>query len=416
MSKVDTQEPQQSNSRIRLFLVAISAFIIMLLMHGTRVSFGIFFKPLLTEFGWTRAMTSGAFSVAWIVSGISSVVMGGLNDKIGPRVIVTVCGLSFGLGYLLMSQANNVWQLYLFYGVLTGIGSSGVVVALISNIVKWFTKRRNLVVSVVSSGGEIGALFIPLAAIRLIDAYDWRISYVIIGSFVLVIVVLLAQFLKRPPAQMKQQSYTDDKQNIYNRDKELHLKEAVHTRQFWLLFSMQFLNGFFISTITVHIVPHATDVGISALTAANILAIMGGIGIIGRLATGIGGDRLGSRRIFITSFLIMAASYFLMSSGEEIWMFYLFAVVFGLARHAGLLMAPLIAELFGLKGHGLIFGVINLSSSFGAATGSLLAGYLFDITGSYMLAFMLCGILGIIAALLASLLRQKRLEKHNESQ
>jgi len=409
------QELQQSNSNNQRFnygyIVAISAFITYLLMHGTRLSFGIFFKPLLTEFGWTRAMTSGAFSISWIVQGISSVVMGGLNDKIGPRVVVTLCGLLFGLGYLLMSQIDSVWQLYIFYGLLTGIGASGVAVSLTSTIVKWFTKRRNLVVSVVSSGGEIGALILPLVAIRLIAAYDWRMSYAIMGSFVLVIVIIAAQFLKRAPVQTRQVSYTEDRQSRYLSGEELNLKDAVHTRQFWLASALQILNGFFISIITVHVVPHATDVGISALSAANILAIIGGIGIIGRIATGFAGDRLGISRTFIICFLVIAASYYWMSTIEEIWMFYLFAVVFGLARHAGLLTAPLIAELFGLKAHGLIFGVINLSFGLGSATGSLLAGYLFDITGTYMVAFLLCGTLSIVAAILASLIRPTRLEK-----
>jgi len=385
----------------------------MFLTHGTRLSFGIFFKPLLTEFGWTRAMTSGAFSICWIVQGISSVVMGGLNDKIGPRVVVTLCGLSFGLGYLLMSQVNSVWQLYLFYGLLTGIGASGVAVSLISTIVKWVAKRRNLIVSIVSSGGEIGAFVIPLVAIRLIAAYDWRMSYAIIGSSVLVIVVLLSQFLKRPDVQMKQESYTEDNKNIDLSDEGLNLKEAVRSGRFWLLFTLQFLNGFFISTITVHVVPHATDVGISALSAANVLAIMGGIGVIGKVATGFASDRLGIRRIFIIIFLVMASSYFWISAVEILWMFYLFAVVFGLARHAGFLSASLVAELFGLKAHGLIYGVINFSSSLGAAIGPFLAGYIFDITDSYMLAFLSCGTLGIVAAILASFLRTTRSEKRS---
>jgi len=415
MSIIDTQELQQSNNGNQRFyygyIVAISAFITVLLMHGARFSFGIFFKPLLNEFGWTRAMTSGAFSISWIVQAISSVFIGGLNDKIGPRVVVTLCGLSFGLGYLLMSQVDSIWQLYLFYGLLTGIGASGIVVSLVSTIIKWFTKRKNLVISIVTVSGEIGTFIFPLVAIRLISAYDWRTSYIIIGSIVLVIMVLLSQFLKRGPVQMKQVSYTEDRQSIHLNGEELYLKEAVYTKQFWLAFALQFLNAFLVITVMVHAVPHATDVGISAISAANILSIMGGIGIIGRVATGIAGDRLGIRRTYIISFLVMAASYFWISTVEVLWMFYLFAIAVGIARHSGLLAAPLVAELFGLKAHGLIYGVMNFATGVGAATGSFLAGYIFDITGSYMMAFLICGILGITAAILASFLQPTRLEK-----
>jgi len=412
---VDSQELQQSNNGNQRFyygyIVAAVSFICSILNAGMSVSFGVFFKPLLNEFGWTRAMTSGAFSIYWTVQAISSVIMGGLNDKIGPRIVISISGLLFGLGFLLMSQVNNVWQLYLFYGLIAGIGTSGLAVALKSTIVKWFAKRMNLVISIMGACGSLGALVFPLVATRLIAAYDWRMSYVIIGIFVLVIVVLLAQFLKREPVQIRQVSDTEDRQNIYLSGEGFNLEEAVHTRQFWFAFTIHFLQGFLMATIMVHIVPHANDLGISALNAANILAIMGGIGMIGSIATGIAGDKFGIKRTFIILFIMMASSYFWVLNINEIWMFYLYAVVFGFARNAGILGSPLIARLFGFKAHGMIYGVMNLAFSIGAATGPLLAGYIFDITDSYMMAFLICGILSITAAVLASLLRPTRLEK-----
>jgi len=409
------QNIQQSNSGNQRFyygyIIAAVAFICGFLNAGMVFSFGVFFKPLLNEFGWTRAMTSGAFTLFWIVVAVSSVVMGGLNDKIGPRKVISFSGLSFGLGYLLMPQVNNVWQLYLFYGLLCGIGASGLAVALKSTVVKWFPKRMNFISGIMATGGGLGTLVLPLVASRLIAAYDWRTSYFIMGCFITVIVVLLAQFLKREPVQMGQVSYTEDRQNIYHSGKELNLKEAVHTQRFWLAFILHCLIGLLLATITVHIVPHANDLGISALNAANILAIMGGISIISGIAIGTSGDKFGIRRTFIIIFFIMAASYFWISNINELWMFYLFAVVFGLTRNGGVLGAPLIAQLFGLKAHGMIFGVMNLAYSIGAATGPLLAGYIFDITGSYTIAFLLCGTLGVVAVIVASLLRPIRLEK-----
>jgi MFS family permease len=400
----ELQQPISNNQRFYYgYVIAGVAFICAILNAGMSVSFGVFFKPLLNDFGWTRAMTSGAFSVYWTVQAISSVVMGGLNDKIGPRLVISFSGLLFGAGYLLMSQVNSIWQLYLFYGLVAGIGTCGIAVALKSTIVRWFTK--NLVISIMGACGSLGALVFPLVATRLIAAYDWRTSFAMIGGFVLVIVVLLAQFLKRAPVQMRQVSYTGDSQNIYAGSEGLNLNEALHTRQFWLAFTIHFIQGFLMATIMVHIVPHANDLGISALNAANILAIIGGIGMIGSIATGIAGDKFGIKRTFIIIFIVMASAYFWISTVEELWMFYLFAVVFGLARHAGLLSASLVAELFGLKAHGLIFGVINLASSLGAALGPFLAGYIFDITDSYTFVFLSCGALGIVAAMISSFLR-----------
>jgi len=414
-SIVDNQSRQQSNSGNQRFyygyIIAAVSLICGFLNAGMIFSFGVFFKPLLNEFGWTRAMTSGAFTVFWIVTAVASVVMGGLNDKIGPRKVVTFCSLLMGLGYLLMSQVNNIWQLYLFYGLIAGIGAGGIAVAFKSTVVKWFPKRMNLISGIMATGGALGTLGLPLIASRLIDAYDWRMSYLIMGSFITVMVVPLAQFLKREPVQMGQVSYTEDRQNIYPSGEGFNLEEAVHTRQFWLAFILNGLQGLLLATIMVHIVPHANDLGISALNAANILGIMGGIGMISGIATGTSGDKLGIKRTFFILYIMMASSYFWVSNIHELWMFYLFGVVFGLARNGGVLGSPLIARLFGLKAHGLIFGVMNLAYSIGAATGPLLAGYIFDITDSYTLAFLICGMLGVVAVIAASLLRPTKLEK-----
>ena len=106
------------------YIVAAAAFLIMVVMWGTLYSFGIFFKPLLAELGWARAMTSGAYSLFMILHGLLYIPAGRLNDKFGPRVIMIVCGFFLGLGYLLMSQVNDIWHLYLFYGVIVGIGAA----------------------------------------------------------------------------------------------------------------------------------------------------------------------------------------------------------------------------------------------------------------------------------------------------
>ncbi len=133
------------------YIVAITAFFIMVLIWGTYYSFGIFFKPVSTEFGWTRAMTSGAFSLSMIMYGLLGIVMGGLNDRLGPRLVMTFCGFFLGLGYLLMSQTNTIWQLYLFYGGIIGIGMGGSWVPLTSTIARWFVKRRSMVTGIVAS-------------------------------------------------------------------------------------------------------------------------------------------------------------------------------------------------------------------------------------------------------------------------
>jgi len=388
--------------------VVVATFFIQVVAFGVYSAFGVFFKPVLAEFGWTRAMTSGAFSLSMIISGLLGIVMGGLTDRLGPRIVLTLCGSLLGLGYLLMSQIGAVWQLYLFYGVIIGIGMSGTVVPLLSTVAKWFLKRRSMITGIVLTSSGIGTLIAPPVVSRLISAYDWRVSYIILGSVVLVVVVLAAQFLKRDPVQMGQIPYGESvgrEQELKSETGGFSLKEAVYASQFWVVFAMFFCTAFCTFTVMVHIIPHTTDLGISATTAANILAAIGGVNIISRVVLGSAADRIGNRQVYIIGFILMSAAFFWLVPATQIWMLYLFAVIFGLAHGGtGTLSSPLVAGLFGLSSHGLIFGVLGLGITIGGAVGPFVAGYIFDVTGSYQLAFLVCAAIGTAGLILAVLL------------
>jgi MFS family permease len=405
------QVPQSPGARPRFFygyIVVGAALLILAIMWGAYNSFGIFFEPVLTNFGWTRAMISGALSLSWIVQGVLGIIMGRLTDRFGPRVALTICGFLVGLGYLLMSQIGTVWQLYLFYGVIIGSGMGGSWVPIVSTVARWFVKRRNLMTGIVLIGISIGTLIAPPVASRLISAYDWRMSYIIVGGIVLVVVVLAAQLLRRDPTQANQRPYGEsegEKQEVL----ETHpfsLREAVHTQQFWLTSGMFFCLGFCVYTIMAHIVLHAIGLGISSIRAADILAIIGGLSIASRIVLGSAADRFGNRWVFIIGFILIAAALFWLVPAQEAWGLYLFAAVFGFAFGGCVTSeSPLVAGLFGLSSHGLILGVINLLGfTFGAAVGPLIAGYIFDVTNSYQLAFIICAATGVAGLILTVLL------------
>ena len=126
------------------YVVVLASFFILLITWGTIYTFGVFLKPLLAEFGWTRAETSGAYSLYMVLHGVLYIVTGRLNDRFGPRMLMTACGLLLGLGYFLMAYISAIWHLYLFYGVIIGIAMSAGFVPLVSTIVRWFVKRRAL--------------------------------------------------------------------------------------------------------------------------------------------------------------------------------------------------------------------------------------------------------------------------------
>ena len=266
-----------------------------------------------------------------------------------------------------------------------------------------------MVTGIVVTGTGIGTLVGPPVANWLISTYGWRTSYIVLGGIVLVVVVLAAQLLKRDPTRMGQVPYGEKEggeQGLKSGAEGFSLKEAVYTRQFWLFFAMLFCFGLCVFAIMVHIVPHVTDLGIQAASAANILAAVGGLTIVGNVVLGSAGDRIGHRQVFIIGFILVSAALFWLVPATEVWMLYLFAVVFGFAQGGcATTESPLIAELFGLSSHGLIFGVIGIGFTLGAATGPLLTGYIFDVTGNYELAFLVCAAICIVGLVLTALLR-----------
>jgi MFS family permease len=391
------------------YIIVAAALLIVILDYGARLSFGVFFKPMLHEFDWTRSLTSGAFTLSMLFQGLGSMYLGRLNDKLGPRLVMTICGAFLGVGVLLMSQVGGAWQLYLFYGVLVGIGMGGAFVALLSTVARWFVKRRGMMTGIVIAGVGLGTLIIPPIASWLISIYNWRMSYVIVGSIVLVIGVLAAQLLRRDPTKMGLVPHGEqkvDEQRLGSGEQGFSLSEAIHTRQFWMIVIAYFCLGYCVFTINVHLVPTITDIGISATTAANVLAVSGALTAVGCMVLGSTIDRIGSRYVLLISFTMITASVLWLVGIKQVWMFYLYAVIYGLGSGGG---APaestLTAELFGMKSHGAIFGFVSFCFTIGGAVGPFLTGYLFDVTSNYQLAFLITAASGAVGIIFTAILR-----------
>lgn len=395
------------------YVVLGATFFVLMVSWGTFYSFGVFFTPVLTEFGWTRAATSGAYSLSLLLLGVMGMVMGRLNDRFGPRVIAMVCGLMVGLGFLLMSRVDAIWQLYLFYGVIIATGMSTTFVPLLSTVARWFVKKRSLMTGVAVSGVGMGTIVVPILARWLISSYGWRWSYTIMGIAVMISVILAAQLLRRDPGQVGLapdglRVIEDHSSDLESRG--ISVREAIRTRRFWIIAFVFFCSTFVTQTILMHIVPHAGGLGLSPISAAGILSIIGGLSIGGRIGLGTLADRIGNWLTFVFCFLIALGGFILLLAGErEIWALYMFAVVFGFTYGGFMaLPSPIVADLLGLKAHGALFGASNFLATVGGAVGTLIAGRIFDLNGTYRLAFLICACLCVAGLVLLSVMKARR--------
>ena len=393
------------------YVIVAAALCLSIMMWGARFSFSVFFAPVLDEFGWSRATTAGGFSLSWVFTGFLSILVGKLNDRLGPRMIMTVAGCLVGLGYLLMSTLSSVWQLYLFYGVIS-IGMSAVLVPTLSTVARWFVKMRALMTGIVLSSSGIALMVIVPVANRIILDYGWRTAYIIIGSVTIVIVVLSAQFLRRDPEQMGKAPYGSDGKGATlsgSGAQGLLFKEALHTRQVWLMCFIYFCSYFIYNVFVVHMVIYARGQGILQAEAVSIIVFLGVSGIAGRILWGVFADILGNRKTMALSAALMMLSLFWLQVAGDLWTLILIALAFGFS-HGGLatMESPMVANIFGMRSHGTILGLVFFADTVGGATGPFLAGYLFDVTRNYHVAFLLCAILGTANLAAVLLLRPLR--------
>lgn len=361
------------------------------------------------QLGLNAATTSAAYSISYFIEGVFSLISGGLADRFGPRKVISFSSLLVGLGYCLMPLVHSPWQLYLFYGVVVGVGMGAMFVPLVSMTARWFDARRNLMTGLVSSGAGAGMLIIPPWTARLIDYYGWRTSFVIMGALILAVILAAAQFLKRDPFEIGAAPYGETGKRPGGESisvREHSLKEALRATQFWIIFIMVFWFGVFSMSFNVHIVPNAIHSGMDPARAANIMATTGALLIIGRILSGTAADKTGNKPVFILCFILSAGAFFFVAFVQAHWAFFLLAACLGFSQGGvGTSQSPLIASLFGLQSHGLIYGCVGFGLTIGAAVGPFFTGLIFDLTGSYHLALLICAASSLAALIFASLIK-----------
>ncbi len=390
------------------YLIVLGACLTQFTIIGLLFSYGLFFKALETDFGWSRTLLSSCTSVAFMVMGVLAFFGGQLNDRYGPRLVLAVAGTLCGTGYALLSQVTQPWQLFAIFGLFIGVGMATHDVVTLSTIARQFRHRRGLMTGVVKVGTAVGQIAVPPIAALLIALYDWRLALMILGGAAVALLLAAASLMKSPAPSAASGGGVDAAGHSFH--------EARRTHSFWMICAIQFTVFSSLTTIPLHIVVHGMDLGMTPALAAILLSAMGAASVAGRLSVGTFVDRIGGRRALMFCFVPLIGSLlaFLLISAP--WLLFAAVAVYGFA-HGGFftVMSPTVAEYFGLRAHGAIFGLVLFFGTLGGSAGPLVAGRIFDVTGSYTLAFIALATMASLGLVLVMRLPQSDIGVQHQS-
>jgi MFS family permease len=391
-------------------IITLACFSIQAVGVGCYFSYGVFFNPLMEAFGWSRAAIAGASSVSFFVSGLFAILVGRLNDRFGPRLLMSIASVFMGLGFALIAPVSSLFQLYLVFGLIFGIGLSSVDIIALSTITRWFTVHRGKMTGLVKVGTGAGQFICPILASYLIVWTGFQNAFIIMGVCTFIILIVIAQLLYRDPDIYYGGAGTE-KDDIKN--SRIDYSAAIISPKLWLLCIANFFFVFCMLSVIIHIVPYGRDIGMAQHQAAGVLGAIGAVSMAGRFACGLIIDRIGTKPIITACSILLLIALLWLLQADALWELYAFTLVYGIA-HGGYFTAisPIVAELFGIRAHSSLLGIVVFFGTSGGALGPFVTGYLFDIFLDYSAAFRMlilitCLAFGLILCLKVNNIKEK---------
>ena len=356
-------------------------------------AYGAYAVLLRDEFGWSKTMLSAAFSMARAESGILGPIQGWLTDRFGPRALIRVGMVVFGIGLLLFSRIDGPVAFFLTFFMMAVGTSLGGYLPISVALVTWFRRRRSLALSISGMGMALGGLLTPIVVASL-SRFGWRWTAFASGILVLVVALPLAQLMRHPPETYGLTPDGEPRPAAGAAVRPLDTRsytarEAMATRAFWYISLGHAAALLVVSAVMVHMIIHVTErLGYSLGQAGAVVALLTVMQLTGQLSGGWLGDRFSKRWICAACMLGHAAALMILGLATAFWMVLLFAVLHGLSwGMRGPLMAAIRADYFGSGSFGMISGVSSMVIMFGMMLGPLVAGILADRTGSYVPGF-----------------------------
>ena len=392
----------------------------MLAGSGLRSVFGVYIKPMEAEFGWTRGALSGAAAVSLLLLGAVGPFVGRLADRWGPRNVIAISLFVLALGAIGSSFIQKLWHVYVMTGVFMALGAGGVALTTGSTVVaRWFEARRGLAIGIAAGGMSAGQLIVIPLATALTVWFGWRTSFLWLGIGLLVLVLpVCLGLIRNNPEDRGARPYgatgpapTRAEAEATRVAGRVGVSEAAQTLPFWLLMGTFFVCGYTSNgMVLTHFMPHALEHNFTAFQASSALGVMGAMNIMGTLASGWICDRFGRRGPLATYYFVRGVSLLFLLYVWNVPSLHLWAALFGLNYISTVPpTTTLTANIYGRYSVGELSGWIFFAHQVGSALGAALAGWVFELTGTYSSAFVSAAVLAFVAAGLAMMIREEPL-------
>ena len=390
----------------RFFWILTAGSLVLFLALGTRQSFGLYLAPMSDELGWGREVFSLAIALQNLMWGLSQPFFGAIADRYGPGRTLVAGTLLYAGGLVIMGTADNQMMFHFGTGLVVGLALSAVTFSVVFGAIARIAPphKQGLALGIAGAIGSLGQLVIVLGNQALLDAEGWRTTF-LVGALVVSLIFALAYPMRRrsrpnlaPQANPAPQAEPVDSAQTLGEA----LREAIAHRGYWLLVAGFFICGFHVTFIATHLPAYITDLKMSSQLAGTALALVGGFNIIGSFACGALGDHYRKKHLLSLLYILRAGviAAFVLAPVSETSIL-LFAAGIGLLWLGTVpLTSGLVAQMFGLKHMGVLFGIVFLSHQVGAFLGVWLGGKLYDATGSYDIVWAIAIVLGVVAAIL----------------
>ncbi|MEG7336320.1 MFS transporter [Bacillus sp. 0102A] len=395
------------------WIIVSVTFLILLAVQGVRLSFGAFVEPWERQFSMDRGTISLISTISFIVYGISQPVIGRLVDKWGARAVLSWSALLTGVSIFLTYFVTLPWQLFLLYGlgVSLGVGGASNVAASVL-VVNWFSKKRGLAFGIMEAGFGAGQMLLVPGSLMLIHWFSWKLTVVVLGLLLIVIVFPAAMLMLRNNPSEKN---AEPIGGLAAAEKEtapettaLSVTGMFRMRQFWFLILPFLICGFTtVGLMDTHLIPFSHDHGFSTTVTSAAVSLLAGFNIAGILLSGIVADRWSSRKILCFLYVVRALSIVILIYSHEPYLLLGFAILFGLVDFATVAPTQMLAtQYFQNYSIGLMIGWLSLAHQIGSALGAYIPGVIYTVTGEYTLAFYLSIGMLVLASVMNVLLRE----------